>query len=81
MDEKETIFELQRLKEETERNRNNLLFARGWVRSAEPQRSSAGVSLWEALAPEEKDKYEQAARGTGLPGSGIFFLGYRQKTV
>jgi hypothetical protein len=78
MDEKETIFEIQRLKLEIEKKRNDLLNSRGFFRSAEPQRSRDGAALWEALPPEEKEKYNQAAKGMGLPGSGLFFLGYRE---
>ncbi len=81
MDEKAVIFEIQRLKDEIERNRNDLLTARGFIRSAEPFRTSEGIAQWKALQPEERDKYDQAARGTDLQGSGIFFLGYRQKTT
>jgi hypothetical protein len=79
MDEKETVFEIQRLKLEIEKKRNDLLNSRGFFRSAEPQRSRDGASLWEALPSEEKEKYNRAAKGTGLPGSGLFFLGYRPK--
>jgi hypothetical protein len=79
MDEKATVFEIQRLKEEMDINRNILLNGRGFFRSENVQTSREGIALWEALPPEEKDKYDKASGGTGLPGSGIFFLGYREK--
>jgi hypothetical protein len=80
MDENQTIAEITRLRNQAEESINTLLNSRGFYRTAEPQTTSAGIALWVALSPEQKDKYEKAARGTGIPGPGLFFKGYREET-
>lgn len=81
LDEKKIVSEIRRLKDEMDKNRNDLLAARGFTRSAEPSGTSEGIALWNQLDPETQKRYDRAAAGTGLPGSGIFFLGYREKAA
>jgi hypothetical protein len=81
MDEKELMAEIQRLRTEEDEYRDALLNLRGFFRTEPPKTSSEGVAAWNQLLPNEKTMYEHAAKGTGIPGPGLFFLGYRKKTA
>jgi hypothetical protein len=81
MDEKETIREIKRLRDLTDKHRNDLLEARGFTRSEKPLRPTEAQTLWAAMPPELKKEYDLAAKDTGFPGSGIFFIGYRKKAT
>jgi hypothetical protein len=79
MDENQLMAEIQRQRVEMDANRNELFNSRGYYRTALPITSSEGLTQWNQLSPEEKAKYEHAARGSGIPGATLFFSGYRQK--
>jgi hypothetical protein len=74
------LNEMNRLKNESDRNRHELLRLRGFVKTGPVQTSREGIALWEALPQEQKDRYNNAAKGLTVPGSGLFFMGYREKT-
>jgi hypothetical protein len=81
MDENQIIQEIQLKKTEMEEKRNILLNSRGFFRTALPITSPDGLTQWTQLSSEEKDKYERAAKGTGIPGATLFFSGYRETTA